>query len=500
MDDYILYWNEVALEANRRDFSNVPGTDKPSPEQGGPTLSSRALAIVHLAMYDAHAGVVNNPGSLPRYLASPPTPAGGANVAAAVAAAAHACLSALYPRQKPHFDAAHQAAGLGGAGLAEGHAFGLAVAAAMLTDRAADPSPSDNGYAASMHLGGHRPDPVNSGQGYHAPFYGARSKGFAITDRHELDDPPVHGSTEYNAALRQVRGKGIAPELMGTVPTGFSKRTVDETLIGLYWAYDGPREIGTPPRLYNQIVREVAKSVANPLTGAVNTVDDNARLFAFVNAAMGDAGILAWDQKYIHDLWRPVVGIREHDASMGPAAPTPTANINNNCDPEWLPLGAPASNSYAPGADDKPERSDRNFTPPFPAYPSGHATFGAAAFHILRLFYGISPGNRSDDTIFTGTFVSDELNGVTQNNGGNVRPRHVRRFPRGLWQMIEENGFSRVYLEVHWSFDAFALDSSGDPDLTRNIGGVPLGITIAEDIFAEGMGKAPKKSTVPPRS
>jgi len=287
---------------------------------------------------------------------------------------------------------------------------------------------------------------------------------------------------------------------MGTVPTGFSKRTVDETLIGLYWAYDGPREIGTPPRLYNQIVREVAKSVANPLTGAVNTVDDNARLFAFVNAAMGDAGILAWDQKYIHDLWRPVVGIREHDASMGPAAPTPTANINNNCDPEWLPLGAPASNSYAPGADDKPERSDRNFTPPFPAYPSGHATFGAAAFHILRLFYGISPGNRSDDTIFTGTFVSDELNGVTQNNGGNVRPRHVRRFPRGLWQMIEENGFSRVYLEVHWSFDAFALDSSGDPDLTRNIGGVPLGITIAEDIFAEGMGKAPKKSTVPPRS
>ncbi len=54
--DPILYWNSVAREVNRRDFSNVAGTDKPSPEQGGPTLSSRAVAIVHLAMYDAHAG------------------------------------------------------------------------------------------------------------------------------------------------------------------------------------------------------------------------------------------------------------------------------------------------------------------------------------------------------------------------------------------------------------------------------------------------------------
>lgn len=478
--DHILYWNGIALEANRRDFSNVPGTDKPTPEQGGPTLSSRALAIIHLAMYDAHAGVVNNPVQLPRYLPSPPTPAGGANAAAAVAAAAHACLSALYPRQKPHFDVAHQAAGLNGAGLAEGHAFGLAVAAAMLADRASDPNASDNGYAASMNPGGHRPDPANPGQGFHAPFYGARSKGFAITTRHKLDVPPAYGSVEYDEALKQVRGKGIAPELMGTLSSSFNKRTVNETLIGLYWAYDGPREIGTPPRLYNQIIRELAISKGN-------SVDDNARLFAFVNAAMGDAGILAWDQKYIHDLWRPVIGIREHDLSMGSAAPTPTANIDSDCDPGWLPLGAPASNS-----------KDRNFTPPFPAYPSGHATFGAAAFHIARLFYGIPAGNRAADTLFTDTFVSDELNGVAQDNAGNVRPRHVRRFPDGLWQMIKENGFSRIYLGVHWSFDAFALDSSGEPDLTRNIGGAPLGLAIAEDIFAAGGGKAPLKSTVGP--
>ena len=43
-------------------------------------------------------------------------------------------------------------------------------------------------------------------------------------------------------------------------------------------------------------------------------------------------------------------------------------------------------------------------------------------------------------------FVSDELDGVSVDNTGTVRPRHVRKFPGGLWQMIEENSRSRVFL------------------------------------------------------
>ena len=300
-----------------------------------------------------------------------------------MATAAHGCLSALFPRQKAHFDAALSAAGLSGAGVAAGNVFGLLVAKAILTDRGGDPSAGATGYVLSNAPGHHRLDPANPGQPVHAPFYGAGSKCFAVTNRHGLLPPYALGSTQYRRALRQVRSKGIAPELMGTLPAAYtspagpvSKRTVDETVVGLYWAYDGVRELGTPSRLYNLIVREVAMNTINPATAAVNDVDQNARLFAFVNAAMGDAGILAWDQKYIHDFWRPVVGLREHDGSMGPAAPTQNFNINDDCDPEWLPLGAPQSNG-----------PERNFTPPFPAYPSGHATFGAAAFHITRLFY-----------------------------------------------------------------------------------------------------------------
>jgi hypothetical protein len=208
-------------------------------------------------------------------------------------------------------------------------------------------------------------------------------------------------------------------------------------------------------------------------------------LFALVNVAMADAGILAWDQKYIHDLWRPVVAIREHDISMGPAGEG-NNDIDNECQPDWLPLGAPNTNS-----------TGKNFTPPFPAYPSGHATFGAAAFHITRLFYGVAIGDKNPDPLFQGLeFVSDEHNGVNKDNKGTVRPKHVRNFPKGLWEMIEENGRSRVYLGVHWLFDAFAVDSSGYPDYTQNVGGVPLGITIAEDIFSSGM----TKSAVGPRA
>jgi hypothetical protein len=54
---------------------------------------------------------------------------------------------------------------------------------------------------------------------------------------------------------------------------------------------------------------------------------------------------------------------------------------------------------------------------------------------------------------------------------------------------VIENGRSRVFLGVHWVFDAFAVNSNGDPDFTENVGGVRLGLTIAEDIFGSGMQK-----------
>ena len=56
--------------------------------------------------------------------------------------------------------------------------------------------------------------------------------------------------------------------------------------------------------------------------------------------------------------------------------------------------------------------------------------------------------------------------------------------------MIIENGLSRIFLGVHWSFDAFKIRPNGNINVARNIGGVPLGLKIAEDIFSSGMKKS----------
>jgi hypothetical protein len=471
--DQILYWNDVALEANRVSFSE---SDKR--EQGGPTLSSRALGIIHLAMHDAFVGTYNaaSPANPPLgfggYLS--PLPAAGVNasVDAAIATAAYTSLVALYPKQKLFFDLKYNSLTNIIGNVGAGCEYGASIASAILKDRKDDPNNSDAGYVPHIGRFDHKPDPSNP-QGYLAPFYGAKSKLFSASLRHSLFPPP--SGANYTTAVKQVRGKGIAPELMGTLPGTFSKRTVDESLIGIYWAYDGANGIGTPPRLYNQVIRKLAEN-------RNNTLAQNARLFALVNVAMADAGILAWEQKYVHNFWRPVVGIREHDTSMGSMS-VPGNNINNDCDPLWLPLGAPKSNNDG----------SKNFTPDFPAYPSGHATFGASAFHIARRFYGIASGNRAADNLFDGfDFVSDEFNGVTRDNDGTIRPCHRRNFPGGLWKMIEENGLSRVYLGVHWSFDAFGDSTLGATP--TGIGGVDLGYQIAEDIFNTGM---PKSSVGP---
>jgi len=176
--------------------------------------------------------------------------------------------------------------------LNDGAAFGRTVAQAVLADRAGDPgagsagSAGSAGYAYSTARGHHRVDPDNPDQGMHGPFFGAQAKCFSVTIRHGLDKPAELDTADYRQALRQVRGKGIAPQLMGTLPSNVSRRTPEETVMGLFWAYDGASKLGTPPRLYNQIVRQVAVQQGN-------TAAENARLFALVNVAMADAGILA---------------------------------------------------------------------------------------------------------------------------------------------------------------------------------------------------------------
>ncbi|HSI51556.1 MAG TPA: hypothetical protein VLA61_25080 [Ideonella sp.] len=491
MADPILFWNAVALEANRQDFTSEPGA-KAAQEQPGPTMSSRALGLVHLAMYDAYFGALGFPaGVASPYLPGITPPAPPVDPDGAVAQAAYEILQWLYPAQSALFN--RNLTQFLGANAEWGPArqWGHVVANQLRARRERDPGAGagagDSGYTYSQAPRHHRADPAQPEQRPHAPFYGARSACFAVQRRHALLAPPAHGTLLYSAELQRVRSKGIAPELAASVPLAI-QRTPEETMIGQFWAYDGVRKLGTPPRLYNRILRQIAQAQGNSPT-------ENAQLFALVNAAMADAGILAWEQKYVHDLWRPVVGIREHDtAEMGPSA-VGSAVLAPDCDPGWLPLGAPASNSFNPST----KAGEPNGTPPFPAYPSGHATFGAAALHMIELFYDGKLGQGKGNDVFQNeALVSEELDGQTTSNTGVTRPRHARTFPGGLRQMIEENGWSRVYLGVHWLFDAFLPDADVKPDLSQPVGGVPLGLAIAEHIFQANKGTSAWSSPVGP--
>ena len=187
-------------------------------------------------------------------------------------------------------------------------------------------------------------------------------------------------------------------------------------------------------RFYNQIAETLAVQEGN-------TVIQNARFFALINIAMADAGIACWDGKFDFNFWRPVTAIRAGDTDGNP---------NTIADPTWTPLGAPADNG-----------SGTNFTPPFPAYASGHATFGGALFRMMADFFG------TNDISFT--LHSDEFNGITKDQNGMVRPVVTRSFT-SFSQAAEENGQSRIYLGIHWSFD--------------KIQGIKQGTEIADYIFA----------------
>lgn len=423
--DSVRRWNQIAIDASGLDHTPVaPGETRVFGEQLGPCRAARAMAIVHIAIFDSIDAVLGKYTSYTGVRAGP----GPISMQAAVSEAAHDTLVALFPSQSPTFDS------LLAEDLAEvksknqktnGVALGQQVAAAILLLRANDGSdyvePKMGTEWITSDLAGHwRQDPISLipiALGAHwnevAPFIMTSPSQF------RCPPPPAITSSNYTIAYNEVKslgGDGI------TTPT---VRTPEQTHIGIFWAYDGTPSLCAPPRLYNQLTVQVANQMK------LDEIEV-ARVLALVNVAMADAAIAVWESKYYFDYWRPITGIRESDPGTGPTG-SGDGNPNTAGDPGFMPLGAPASNLVGP-----------NFTPPFPAYPSGHAGFGGAVFEIFRRYYG------TDNVAFK--FISDEFNGVTLDNQGNVRPLLPRSFT-SFSQAEEENGQSRIYLGIHWAFD-----------------------------------------------
>jgi hypothetical protein len=418
----ILLINDLCLQLVAMDSSKLPPN---TPTNGGPTKTSRALAIIHLAAHDAYAQVTKK--FTPKIKSIPALPAGLDNKeetgSIALLGAGFRAATLLYPDAKDFIFIIQEAAKLGKSNDAA-FKYGEEVAEAWIKQRAADGSQLPQMDSLfNQEPGRHRPDPQSPGQQALGRTWG-QVVPFALSNVETdapLGLPPALNSPEYAKAFCDVirDGKNNLPE-----------EDPEKAVIGLFWAYDGANKIGVPPRLYNQVVRAIVGFKDLPHEKQI-------RILTAANVAMADASIAAWLWKYRYDVWRPVLGIREADAGWGP---TGKGDNNNGTegDPFWLPLGAPTSNPIS--------RPANNTTPGFPAYPSGHATFGAACFETVAALLDKKP----EEVMVN--FVSDELNGITTDNTGATRPRYNLSF--NLRKAIEDNNISRIYLGVHWQFDA----------------------------------------------
>ena len=446
----VLHWNGVLLELSRRDYSQGYA----SGEHNGPTRTSRAMAIAHLALYNAVVAV-ERPGThykgLSGKLAAGPFPKD--HLGEIIDGAACAVLSKLYPRQTQLIQ---DSIACNRSTMSFEH--GLGIGETVFADR--DPlkdgsdAPDTRPTRGSVPYGKHRADPYDAPQMLLGPKWGS-VKRFTGLHNQKLAAFPGAEDSDYLSDAHYLRDYVEVMKLGGRAP---GSRTPEQSLIGVYWAYDGAQGLGVPPRLYNQITRSIISR--RGLTDVVET----AELFAKVNVAMADAGIDAWHHKFVHNLWRPVVGIRNEPKPHGEATP----------DSFWAPFGAPQTN--------KPGTGPR--TPPFPAYPSGHATFGAALFQVLRLHFRGEPittkevldAQATDNRDPEFSFVSDELDGISQDTDGSVRTRHKKSFSNYPYA-IQENAISRVYLGVHWRFDGLPKqDATTKEEL--DVGGVPLGLKV----------------------
>jgi membrane-associated phospholipid phosphatase len=224
------------------------------------------------------------------------------------------------------------------------------------------------------------------------PFYG-NARGWVLNESDKICLPPSayfmqyseNPNSEYYSQAIQVYTKNANTDYI-------------TEWIGEYWSDDlvdltfspGPRWIA----IGNQIIENEGSNLETALEA-----------YAKTGMALSDAAKGAWASKYYYNVERP------------------ETYIKNIIDSTYEP------NLY------NPINGWEGFTPPFPAYPSGHSTMGAAGAEALASVFGYSYA--MTDNCHVGR---TEFEGTPRAFGS-------------LYEMALENAWSRVLLGVHWRMD-----------------------------------------------
>jgi hypothetical protein len=315
--DVITDWNDKVVTAGVK-------------ASQAPFVHTRAVAIMHVAMFDAVNSIDRRYSPYRTQLPAAP----GTSREVAAAAAAHFALARLYPDQAKDFDSFYQMSLTtvpDGEPKSKGIQLGEAVATEILALRAKDGASVPNSYRPYTAVGIYVPTalPVASDWGRVTPFTLKESSQFRPAA--PISPQSAQWAKDYNEVKKMGAKTGSA-------------RSAEQTNIARLWEMTGPG-------LHNPIVRQLVATKQRDIL-------DNARLFALYGMAMADSYIAVFDAKYAYNFWRPVTAIRNGDVD---------GNDSTERDPTWEP--------FIP-------------TPMHPEYPCAHCINSAAGATVLEFFFG----------------------------------------------------------------------------------------------------------------
>jgi hypothetical protein len=318
--DVVTDWNVIALNATAVPANSI--------------LQSRALAIVHSAIYDAVTAVDRTGGA---YAIDVEAPA-GTSVEAAIVAAAHGSLVRLAPAERSMLDAAMNtslAKIAHGQGKTDGTALGQQIAEKIVSLRSTDGAAAKVAFTAKPGTGLYQLTPPQSLPAILAQWGSVAP--YVLQNRTGLDlkGAPALTSAQFARDFEEVKAVGARNS---------TTRTADQTAAAIFWT------------VQTSVPWHAAARAASAARGL--SLAENARLFAMLSVAGADSQIVAFEEKYQRPHWRPITAIRT-------ATDLNIAALKG--DSGWEPLLV---------------------TPPHPEYPSAHAMFSGAAEAVLRGYFG----------------------------------------------------------------------------------------------------------------